>query len=710
MQIIQGIRDKGAAIVIAVIALSLIGFILMDAKQGNNKMFGSSSSDIGKVDGKTIELAEFNKRVNQLEAQEEQRSGSKTTASRSAEIREQTWNQITAEKVFYSEATKLGINFTAKELSSILSSNDKDNPLMQDPQMIDSSTGKLDQAKLKDALNNIRKAKGEQRDMIDAQIIEPQKLTSISTKYFSLLSASAYYPSWMEESDKKDKLSFANISYTGVAFSEINDSTVKISDAEIEKYVKNHKGLFKQEKGRKISYVVFSQLPNAEDSSRTKNVVAALKNDFETETNIKSFIARNTSVIEFDSNYLPKSKIQSIAIDSISKLQVGTVFGPYVDKGNYVLAKILGTKSIADSVKARHILIATVNPQTGKPILEDSIAKKRADSIFVAIKAGGDFIALAKQFSSDGSKDKGGDLGTFGYGTMVPEFNNFCFNKPVGSRDVVKTQFGYHIIEVMSQKGNGVAYKIAFMAKEILASETTINNASLEATKISAEKDAKKLDALLQKKGIQKITPNDLIKENDTKIGQLPEARQLVRWAFEAKTGDVSETFSIGDQFVVAILDKIESEGVQDVQTARLMAEGAVRNEKKTAEILKKFGTTPTLESVAAAYNKQVLTAGADSSITFNSLLINNIGQESKIIGASFNKEYQTKVSSPIIGKTGVYLIKVNNIGTKSPDKPEVIAQMRTEQLTQLRNSATANWFEGLKKNASITDNRSKFF
>ena len=710
MQIIQGIRDKGAAIVIAVIALSLIGFILMDAKQGSNKMFGSSSSNIGKVDGNSIELAEFNKRVNQLEAQEEQRSGAKTSASRSAEIREQIWNQVVAEKVFYAEAAKLGINFTAKELSSILSSNDKDNPLMQDPQMVDSSTGKLDQGKLKEALNNIRKAKGEQRDMIDAQMIEPQKLTSISTKYFALLSASAYYPSWMEESDKKDKISFANISYTGVAYTEIIDSTIKVSDAEIEKYVKNHKGLFKQDEGRKISYIVFSQLPNAEDSSRTKNIVAALKNDFTTETNIKSFIARNTSVIEFDSNYLPKSKIKSIAIDSISKLPAGSVFGPYVDKSNYVLAKILGTKTIADSVKARHILIGTVNPQTGQPILEDSIAKKRADSIFTVIKAGGDFGALAKRFSSDGSKDKGGDLGTFGYGTMVPEFNDFCFNKPVGSRDVVKTQFGYHIIEVMSQKGTSNAYKIAFMAKEILASETTINNASLEATKISAEKDAKKLEALLQKKGIKKTTPNELIKENDTKIGQLLEARQLVRWAFEAKTGDVSETFSIGDQFVVAILDKIEKEGEQDAQTARPMAEGAVRNEKKTAEILKKIGTTPTLESAAAAYNKQVLTAGADSSITFNSVLINNIGQESKIIGASFNKEYQTRVSSPIIGKTGVYLIKVNSIGTKTPDTPEVIVQMRTEHLTQLRNSATANWFDGLKKKASVTDNRSKFF
>ena len=142
----------------------------------------------------------------------------------------------------------------------------------------------------------------------------------------------------------------------------------------------------------------------------------------------------------------------------------------------------------------------------------------------------------------------------------------------------------------------------------------------------------------------------------------------------------------------------------------RPMAEAAVRNEKKTADILKKLGNTPTLESAATAYNKQVLTAGADSSITFNSPLINNIGPESKIIGASFNKENQTKVSAPIIGKTGVYLIKVNSIGTKAPDTPEAITQQRTEHKNQLRNSAASNWFDGLKKKATIKDNRSKFF
>lgn len=710
MQIIQGIRDKGAAIVIGVIALSLIGFILMDAKQGNNNMFSSGSTTMGKVDGSAIEQSEFNKKVKLLEAQEEQQSNQKTTAARSAQIRQQVWDQMVAEKVFYAEANKLGIDFTSKELSAILSSNDRDNPLMQDPSMIDSATGKLDQGKLKDALANIRKAKGEQRDMIDAQVIEPQKLTSVSTKYFALLNASAYYPSWMEEADKKDRSTFASISYVAIPFTDISDSTIKVSDAEVEEYLKKHKEQFKQEAGRKISYVVFSQLPSAEDSTRTRDMVEALKSSFAADDNPRTFLAKNTSSIDFDSAYQPKSKIRSSFADSITKMAPGSVFGPYVDNGSYVLAKNLGSKSFPDSVQAKHILIATVNAQTGQPVLEDSIAKKRADSIYAAVNGGANFAILALQYSSDGSKMKGGDLGTFGYGVMVTEFNDFCFNKPVGSRGVVKTQFGYHIIEVLKQKGNAPAYKIAFMAKEILSSEATINKASNDATKVAAEKDIKKLDAYIQKNGLHKVTESTLIKENDANIGQLQDARQLVRWVFEAKKGDVSEPYSIGDQFVVAMVDKIEKEGTQDVQTARPMVERSIKEEKKAAEIIKKLGSNATLESAAAAFGKQVLTAGADSSITFSSQIIPNIGDESKLIGASFNKENQSKVSAPIVGKKGVYLFKVNSIGTKAPESPEKIAENRNTQTSALRNQAAAQWFDDLKKRATIKDNRSKFF
>ena len=713
MQIIQTIRDKGAAVVIAVIALSLIGFLLMDAKSGSKGGGGflnSLSSNVGKVDGDVIEKSEFDKKYTaayDMAKQQEQQTG---RPADQAQIREQVWNLMTSESIFYKEAAKLGIDFTSKELSAILASDDQSNPLMQDQSMVDPATGKLDEAKKTNAINTIKKATGKQFDMISAQILEPQKQTSTVSKYTALLNASAYYPSWMQEKDKTESKNFANISYVAVPYGIIADSTIKVTDDEISAYVDKHKKQFKQEEGRMISYVAFSQLPSAADSAKTKELVGGLKGSFETATNPAAFIARNTSAIPFDSNYQPKSKIISSAVDTILKQPVGSVYGPYVDKGNYVLAKVLGVKTFPDSVKARHILIPTVNPQTGQPTTPDSVAKKQADSIFTAIKAGADFAKLAAQFSSDGSKDKGGDLGTFGYGTMVPEFNEFCFTKPVGSRDVVKTQFGYHIIEIMSQKGNSPVYKLAFLAKEILPSEATINNANLNATKLSGQRGGKDLESYIAKNGLQKISWPSIVKENDFQLGQLQDARELIKWVFDANVGDVSAPFNIGNQFVVATVDKIQSEGTQDAKQARQMVEGIVRNKKKAEIIIKKLGTPSTLESAAAVYNQQVQAAGADSSLTFSSQIIKGLGNEPKVIGASFNKDNQTKVSAPIEGGTGVFIIKVNSITGKPADTPEAAAQIKTQQTATLRSQALAAWFEGLKNQVTIKDNRSKYY
>ncbi len=707
MQIIQTIRDKGAPITITAIALALIAFILMDAKQDKGV---SASESIGKVNGSSIDQNEFSKKILNLENQEEQQTGQKPNNSRLAQIRDQVWNQIVAEKVFYAEAAKLGIEFTGKELNKILDSDDPSNPLMQDRSMIDPATGKIDETKRAQAKATIKKAKGEQWEMINAQIVEPQKLASVSTKYFALLNASAYYPTWMEEKDAKESKTFATISFVQIPYQTISDSSVKVTDDEIKKYVESHKDLFKQEAGRMISYVGFSQLPSAADSAKTKAQVESLKAAFATETNEKNFLARNASAIDFDTNYVPKSKIQSAYIDSITRLPVGTVYGPYVENKSYVVAKMLGSKTVPDSAHAKHILIATVNAQTGEPLLEDSVAKKRADSINNAINGGANFAMLALQYSSDGSKDKGGDLGTFAYGAMVPEFNKYCFEKPVGSRGVVRTQFGYHIIELLGQKGASPAYKIGFLAKEIYPSEETINNASNNAVKLSAEKDAKKLEAYLQKNGLQKISVPTLIKENDASIGQMQDARQLVRWVFEAKKGDVSDPMPVGDQFVVATVDKIYEEGTQDVETARPLAENTIREEKKAAQIISALGANPTLESAAAKYSKAIIMTGADSSITFKAQIIDSIGNEPKLIGAIFNKANLNKVAAPVAGKAGVFVFKVNSVGEKAPDPNEDKVQMRLQQTVALRNQAVSNWFEGLRKKATIKDNRSKFF
>ncbi|MEO6488835.1 MAG: peptidylprolyl isomerase [Ferruginibacter sp.] len=709
MQIIQSIRDKGAAIVIVVIALSLIGFILMDSKQGGDRLFSSNSTNVGKVNDDKIELNYFNKRVKQTEDQQEQRSGQKSSGTQTYQTREQMWNQVVAEKIFFAESSKLGIDFTSKELSEILLSNEQGNPLLQEQGMVDQATGKLDQTKARTALSNIKKFKGEQRELVNAQIVDPLKLTSIVAKYSGLLNASVYYPTWMRDKDNAEAKNFATISFVNIPYSEIPDSTIKVTDAEITEYVNKHKDLFKQEEGRMISYVSFSQLPSQADSAAIGSLVSDMIPSFAADTNAKSFVARNTSSIDFVDEFQPKAKFNIPVIDTIVGNPIGTIYGPYVDKNSYVIAKVIGTKMLPDSVKARHILIPVNNPQTGQAIMPDSIAKSRADSIYNAIVAGADFAALALQFSSDGSKDKGGDLGTFGYGAMVTEFNDFSFNNPVGSRKVVKTQFGYHVIEVLSQKDFKPAYKIAFVGKEITPSDATINSASLEATKASAEKNRESLEKYLAKTGKKLTDVPTTVKPNDFSAGTLQDARSLIRWAFDANKGDVSEPYSIGDQFVVAVVDKILKEGVQDATTARPGSESIIRNLKKSEAILKKLGNNPTLESAAAAYNKQIQQAGADSSITLSSQIINGIGVEPKVIGAAFNKEYQSKVTPAIAGTSGVYVLKVNSIQSKPGDTPEVMAQQSTAKLTTLRGQV-GNWYEGLKKLASIKDNRKDFY
>lgn len=709
MQIIQNIRDKGAAIVIGVIALSLIGFILMDAKPGSRGGIFSSgqSSSIGKVDGESIEYSEFNAKVKETEEQ----YGGHVSGTQIYEIRQSVWDRLVAERVLTKEFDKLGLSFSPKEMSSIMFSNDAPYTLKQ--AFSDKTTGQYDVAKVQEWWQQAKKSKGEQRDAIESQIVEPMKLQALYNKYNSMIAASAYYPSWMQQKDIADTKTFANISYVAVPYNVISDSTVKVSDEEITDYMSKHSAIYKQDGGRYISYVTFSANPTQTDTSKTFEMVSALKEPFLTDTSAKAFVARNMSAINYFDGYSLKSKLAMAQKDSIATLSPGSVFGPYLDGGNYVLAKMIDIRQLPDSVKCRHILIGTVNPQSGQPTLADSTAKRRIDSIATAIKGGADFNEMVLKYSDDeGSKAKKGEYEytSTQFGSIAKEFAETIFYGHTGDKKTVHTQFGWHYIEVLDQKKFEPAFKVAYLAKQILASDETINTASSKATKLSGEaRDAKALDAYTSKNGLQKIAVPEVVKPNDYKLGGLQDARQLIKWAFDAKEGEVSEPFNIEDQFVVAVVDGIQPEGLPAAKTARPMVELTIRNQKKAEQITKKLTATPTLVSAAAAYNVQQGTAGADSSLTFSSQIINGVGNEPKVIGASFNKAFQTKVSEPITGTNGVYVIKINSLGNKAADTPEMLAQ-QADQRSRTMSQQMSGWFESLKKTANIKDDRSKQF
>ena len=711
MSIIQTIRDKGAAIVIGVIALSLIGFLLMDARSGAAKgLFGGGNSKtIGVVNGEDIEIDDFNSKVKDAEAQYPNTNGGIRQ-----QIMQGVWDQMVAEKVVASEFDKLGLAFTPKEMTATMFSNNAPQQLKQ--AFTDPKTGQYDVAKAQQWWSEMRKKKNDTvRQAVNSQVIDPMRLNSLYTKYTSMIAASVYTPSWIAAKENEEDYSFANISYVAIPYTVVSDSAVKVTDDDIEKYLEKNKLKYKQEAGLMVSYVAFSGSPSAKDSADAKNFIENLKPAFAADTNAKAFLARNSSAINFFDGYALKSKMAMPNKDSITNLPEGKVFGPYLDAGTYVVAKKLSTKVLPDSIKARHILLGTNDPRTGTVIMPDSIAKQKADSVASAIKAGADFVTLEEKYSTDeeAKKTKGEmtfDLATIQGENFAKEFGDFLLNEKGETKKVVKTQFGWHYIEIMDKKNPQPAYKVAYLAKEIIPSDETVNAANAAATKLSGQaRDAKAFDEYVKQNGLSKIDVPAVVKENDAQLGGLQDARPIVKWAFDAKEGEVSEPFSVGSQFVVAVVTKKVKEGLPDVKTARPIVEALIRNKKKAEEIKKKTGNAPTLESAAASYQRQVLTTGADSTLTFNAAIINGVGNEPKVAGASFNKDYQTKVSPAIDGNTGVFFVKVNSINTKPQPPAAILQQQRSMKLNQAMQAALGKSFEALKKMADIKDKRSKF-
>lgn len=711
MSIIQTIREKGAVIVISLIAISLIGFILMDSMSSGRSIFGSTDmSTLGKVNGEKIPLDEFNQKVKETE-QQYQAVGN----AQNQQIMESVWNQMVAEKIIDGQFQKLGIVFTPEEMASIMFSDDAPPQLKQ--AFTNKETGQYDVEQAKQWWAELKKNKNpEQRNAVLSQLIDPMRLNSMYTKYTALITSSMYQPKWLSKEQEEERNQFATISYVAVPYTVISDSAVKVSDNDIKDYLQKNAKSFKQEPGRKVSYVAFSAEASAADTAKILESLEQLKPQLENETNAKSFLTRNLSAIPFFDGYSPKSRIAVPFKDSILALSDGQVFGPYLDGGSYVLAKKIATKILPDSIECRHILLGTIDPQTQQPLMEDSTAHRIADSVALAIKNGASFDSLDQKYSTDqAAKATNGvmnfDLNTIQGDNFSKEFADFLLNEKGETKKVVKTQFGWHYIEILSKKNPQPAYKIAYMAKEILPSNETINAANTAAIKLSGSAtNQKTFDDYVAKNGLKKISVPVVLKENDFQVGALSDARQLVKWAFGAKQGEVSDVFPVKDDYVVAILDQVVKGDIPDVNTARPMVEGIIRNKKKSEEIRKKLNNPATLEAAAAAYNLQVLETGEDSTLTFNAQIINGIGSEPKIAGAAFNKEYISKISPAIPGNTGVFVIKVKSVSPKAPVSSELEKIQQNQENSRNLQVILGQSFNSLKEMAEIKDNRSKFF
>ena len=696
MSVIQSIRDRGAWIIFGIIALALIAFILQDGL-GRKGSRMSNSSVITKVDGKVIERGAFEEKLKMAEAMYAQQGATRD------QLLGSVWNQEVESIVLSNEFEKLGLVVSTKELNEILFG--ENSPFRQE--FTDPKTGEFKVDDVKRIVAQIKKSKNaEQNKMIIEGYINPAVQNALRTKYQSILLQSAYVPKWLAEKQQADNNAIAAISYVYYPYQAIADSTVKVADSEIESYVKKHAKEFKKtEETRSISFVTFSAAPSAADSSAVLNQLQILKKDFQEATDPAAFIAKAGSQIPYYNSYFSKNKLQMALKDSITKLPVGGIFGPYLDGGNYVYAKMIGIKQWPYSAKVRHILVATSNPQTGQELKPDSVGKRLIDSIETAVKTGADFATLAAKYSEDpGSKDKGGIIEFFPQGQMVGAFNDYAFDKPVGTKGVVKTEYGYHYIEVLGQKNINPAYKVAYLAKQIVASNETDNAASTAAAKFAAEsKSVKSFNENAAKLNKQILVSGE-IKANDFTVASLGQSRSLVRWVFEGKTGDVSDPTSINDMYVVALITAVNKAGLMGATEARPFVEGIIRNEKKAKQIIDTKMKGASLEEISKNAGSPVLRA---DSLSFGASFIAGVGSEPKVVGLAFNKGQSAKMSGPIAGNSGVFALKTESAGAK-PDMAG--ADAAKQGLLQSRKMGVYRSIESLRKAATIKDYRADFY
>lgn len=715
MSVIQNIRDKYARVAVIAIALALLGFILMDAFTGRSNLFGGNNTTVGSVNGNKIEYVAFSRKIKAQEDMAQQQGYEINDATRQ-QIIESAWNDEINRTLLQREFEELGLTVGRKEMNDLLFGNNPPADLKQG--FTDPQTGAYNALGAQQYFNELKKNGTPEQKAQMNQYLESLEYQQMVGKYTSLLSNSIYYAKWFLEKQNTDNSLIGRISYVAVPYSTISDSAVKVSDNEIKEYIEDHKTEFEQkEETRSISYVTFSAAPTAADSNAVRNSMNALKSEFNAAQDYESFALTQGSPMGFYDGHISRENIKIPNKDSVLNAPVGTVYGPYVDGSSLVLSKILSVRQWPDTVNVRHILIATQQQGQGGQsmrVREDSAAKRLADSLQTAIRNGANFDSLVVKFSDDpGSKDKGGLYENIPTGQMVAPFNEFIFGNPTGSKGVVKTNYGYHYVEIMSQKGSSPAYKIAYVSKPITASQETDAGASNQANLFAGNsRDLKSFNANYEKnlksQGIPKLTTAEPIKPSDHSISGLGASRELVKAIFEADKGDVLEPIRVGDAFVVAAVTEVDEAGLTSVNKARSSVEPILRNRKKAEQIKQKLGKITNLEAAAAAFGQQVQSA---DSLRFNGERNPALGYELKVIGASFNTANQGKVvPEALAGQAGVYVLRVESIGSTPVQVGNLEDQRRTLQLQARQAVQYRPPTEALKKTADIKDNRAKFF
>lgn len=712
MATLQKIRSKGPLLVI-VIGLALFAFIAGDAWKVLQPHQGKQ--DVGEVNGEVLSAQDYQKMVDELSEVIKLTNGlNSLTEDQLNNVKDQVWQSYVNNKLIAEQAEKLGLKVIDAEIQSIIDQGT--HPLLMQTPFRNPQTGMFDKDMLKKFLVDYANLNASQ---MPAQYVEYyQKMgafwqfvektlaqSTLAEKYQNLVAKSLISNPVAAEDAFNSRTEQSDLLLAGVPYSSINDSTVQVSDSEIKDLYNEKKEQFKQlVETRDIRYIDVKVVPSDADRKAVEKEVTEYSNQLASTTaDFGTFVRSTGSSVNYSDVPVSKSVFPADVASRLDSTNVNEVYGPYYNQtdDSFNAFKLLAKVSSPDSIQFRQIQVYADTEEKTKTL---------ADSIYNALKGGADFAAVAKIYGQTGEATwvnaqswEGSELDADN-----SKFINTLLNQPVNELANLNMGQANLILQVMNKKSMQTKYKVAVVKREVEFSKETYNAAYNKFSQFVAQNTT--IDSMVKnaEESGYTLMPRTDLSSAEHYVGGVRSTREALKWIFAAKPGEVSPLYECGenDHLMVVALDKIHEAGYRDINSVAEMLRAEIRRDKKAEKIMeemKKYNSIAQVKGMKDAVSDSV------KHVTFSAPAYISVTRSSEpVIGAVAAKTAANKVSAPIKGNGGVYMIQVY---AKEKGSEKFDAKQEEATLTNMAVRIAGNQLiNDLYQKAKVVDQRYLFF
>ncbi|MBE6215668.1 MAG: hypothetical protein E7123_05515 [Bacteroidales bacterium] len=655
MAVLETIRVKFGIVITVLIAVALLSFIIDPTTLQSVSSSMSSKYDVGNIDGKAISYTDFQAEVDKFTTINEISTGSSAqNEEQQIAVRNAAWQSLIDQYLFIKNAKKAGLNVGEEEMVALMSGEMESSVFTQNPTFYDEN-GVFSKERLLEFVDYVTSDESGRLKMFWDYLQNTALTQEYYAKYMSLFTQSNYVNPLMLAEQIADNNNTFNVEFVMVPFGYAKDSTIVVSDKEIKAYYESHKKFYKQLASRDIEYVVFEVVPSAEDITAANEALNEVYDEFASTDNVKSFLLANSDR-QYDAHWYKEGELNTVA-----KVVNDYAFG--ADKG---VSKVL---SEGDSFYAVRVLESKNVPE------QVYVKYAPADSLLDAAEP-----------------------------QWVPQTPGFedLMTTPKNSKVTINGL----VFQVLDTKDVAPRKRVAVLEKKAVAGKETVNEYYTKANTL-ATMSAGKYESFVEavdSLGVYAHPVNKMLESAD-RLGSVEDTKEVTRWAFDSKVGQVSNIITVNNNyFIVAALKGIHKEGYTPVEEVSAQISNVLYREKlaekKQAEVAEKIAGMEDMQAIAEALNTTVSTKDG---IAFSSMT--SQGLDPKFIGAASVAE-EGKISGPVAGNIGVYVYKVTGRETGS-FFTEDDAKARDAQMSQYSAQMVV---PTMMDDADVKDNRARFF